>query len=143
MWNHLHIWRNWEYRSPESVTEHLLSPVKQGLRVFHQSSPTTQSLVEVQSSAATEIAGLVHGALHEELVGEVLLVQVAGDEWLDALSVFGINPKEGSTSWRKTPFMEIPRVEVSPKCFQIKVKLESIFKCQSQCGLQISTWPGA
>ena len=125
------------------MTKHLLSPVQQGLGVVHQSCPTPQSLVEVESSAAAEVAGLIHGALHEELVGEVLLVQVAGDEWLDALSVFGINPKEGSTSWRKTPFMEIPRVEVSPKCFQIKVKLESIFKCQSQCGLQISTWPGA
>ena len=126
MWNHLHIWRNWEYRSPESVTEHLLSPVKQGLRVFHQSGPTTQSLVEVQSSAATEIAGLVHGALHEELVGEVLLVQVACHKRLDALPVLGSHPEESGAPWCKTPLVKIPRVEVSTQCFQIKVQLKRI-----------------
>ena len=101
------------------MTKHLLSPVQQGLGVVHQSCPTPQSLVEVESSAAAEVAGLIHGALHEELVGEVVVVQVAGHKGLDALPVLGSHPEEGSPPWCKTPLVKIPRVEVGTQLFQI------------------------
>ena len=108
------------------MTKHLLSPVKQGFGVIHQSCAASQSLVEFKSSATAEVAGLIHGALHEELVGEVVLVEVAGHERLDALPVLGSHPEEGGTPWRKTPLVKIPRVEVSTQVFQIKVKLKCI-----------------
>ena len=105
------------------MAKHLLSPVEQGFCIIDQSCATSQSLVEVKSSAAAEVAALVHGALHEELVGEVLLVQVAGHKRLDALPVLGSDPEKGGAPGCKTPLVQVPSVEVGTQPFQIQVNL--------------------
>ena len=108
------------------MAEHLLSPVQQWFGIINQSCPTAQSLVELKGSAATEVAGLIHGALHEELVCEVVIVEVAGHKRLDALPVLRTHPKEGRASRCKAPLVKIPSVEVSTQCLQIKVQLKCI-----------------
>ena len=106
------------------MAEHLLSPVQQWLGIIHQSSPTPNPLVEIKCSTAAKVAALIHGALHEELVREVLLVEVARHQRLNALPVLGSNPEEGSSPWCKTPLVEVPSVEVSSQVFQIQVQLK-------------------
>ena len=123
---HLHVWRDGKDGGSKRVTKHLLSPVQKGFGVIHQSCAASQSLVELKSSTTAEVAGLIHGALHEELVGEVLLVQVACHKRLDALPVLGSHPEESGAPWCKTPLVKISRVEVSTQCFQIKVQLKRI-----------------
>ena len=46
--------------------------------------------------------------LHEELVGDILLVEVAGDEGLEAAPVSRSHPQEGRASGRETPLVQVP-----------------------------------
>ena len=62
--------------------------------------------------------------LHEELIGKVLLVQVAGHERLDALAVLLCHPEESGPSWSKTPLVKVPSVEVGTQGLQVQVKLK-------------------
>ena len=78
-------------------------------------------VIQIQSR---ERQNAVMPCLHEELIGEVLLVQVAGHEWLDALAVLGRHPQEGGPSWSKTPLVKVPGVEVRTQGLQVQAKLK-------------------
>ena len=56
----------------------------------------------------TEIYREHENDLHEELVGDVLLVEVAGDQGLQAVPEGRGDPQEGRTTGGETPLVKIP-----------------------------------
>ena len=107
----------------QGVAEHLLGPVQQRRGEGQQSLSPALVLVELQGGEGGEVGGVVHGALHEELVLQGLAVQVTGHQGLQALSVLRWHPEEGATLGSKAPLVEVTGVEVSTELIQLQLQL--------------------
>merc|ERR1712137_939801 len=64
----------------QGEAEHLLGPVQEGPGVRSQGLATSEAVIELEAGIGADEGCVVHRALHEELVLEAALVQVAGNQ---------------------------------------------------------------
>ena len=77
----------------QGEAEHLLGPVQEGPGVRSQGLATSEAVIELEAGLGADEGCVVHRALHEELVLEAALVQVARHQRLQGVPepVFKVN----------------------------------------------------
>ena len=76
--------------------------------IYAHTDHASDALVKLYRLPAREVAGLVEGALREEIVvPRVVVVVVGGDQRSDDLVVSGVHPQEGTAARGVHPLVEI------------------------------------